>query len=101
MTAPYLIRVTGSAGWSDEQELRLDLIRAAVPHLPAVAVVFDGAPAGIAATVAEWVRNYGIRAMSAAGARPDVVLAFGDSPAADDAERAGVRVRRYALSRSA
>lgn len=126
MTAPYRILVTGSRDWDDEQELRLELIHAAVPHLPAVVIVHGACPAGADAMAAEWARDYEVTTephpadwtgygksagfirnaeMVTAGA--DVCLAFiknrskGASHCSDTAGKAGIPVRRYIRSGAA
>lgn len=123
MTAPYRILVTGSRDWDDEEELRLALIKAAVPHLPSVMVVHGACPTGADAMAAEWAANYGLRAEAhpadwdlfgkAAGFRRNAemvqagaatCLAFirnesrGATHTADLAEKAGIPVRRYLRS---
>lgn len=100
MTGVYRIFVTGS-DWDDEQELRLDLIHAAVPHLPRIVVSVDPEAPVIAAIAEEWARPYGVRTEAAGTGTPDIVLAFGASLAADEAERAGLRVCRYQQARAA
>jgi hypothetical protein len=120
MTAPYRILVTGSRDWDDEEELRLALIKAAVPHLPSVMVVHGACPTGADAMAAEWAANYGLRAEAhpadwdqfgkAAGFRRNaemvqagaaICLAFirngskGATHTADLAGNAGILVRRY------
>jgi hypothetical protein len=92
MNGPYRILVTGSRDWDDAQEVRFALIRASVPHLPSIVVIHGACPAGT--MTAEWASDYGVRTEPPGGGTPDVCLAFGDSPDADEAERAGIPVRR-------
>jgi hypothetical protein len=122
MTAEvFRVLVTGSRDWDDAQELRLALISACVPHLPAVLVVHGACPSGADAMTAEWASDYGVRTEphpadwgkfgKAAGFRrnaemvglgADLCLAFyrqgagnkGTDHCASQAEKAGIPVRR-------
>ena len=100
MTSPYRMLVTGSPEWDEEQELRLELIHAAVPHLRGgVVVVCDPSVQGAEAMAADWVHDYGLRTELAGAGRPGIVLVFGDAPAG--AAYDGVTVRRYRQARAA
>lgn len=121
MTGPFRILVTGSRTWTDELEIRLALIAEAVPYLKRGVIVVHGAcPRGADAIAAEWAANYSVPVEAhpadwkqfgkAAGFRRNtemvrlgagVCLAFirdgspGATHCAAEAEKAGIRVRRF------
>lgn len=119
MSKPYRILVTGSREWNDEQGLRLALISAWTPHQESAVIVHGACPRGADAMADEWASNYGVPVEKhpadwsegkSAGFRrnaemvslgADVVLAFirngsrGATHCADEAEKAGIRVRRF------